>query len=592
MSFSAAITATIGADVAPLQAAGKQVERIGEDIGRGFATKLAAGFSAAGAIAAFTALGKGAIELAGRLADTAANLGINVEALQVLEAMHKRNGIAGDAFSAVLGKLRNSVIEAAQGNEKAAQALATLGLNAKALLSLPLEEQYASIAKAALSAKDGNAAFNAVSQIFGEKIGPRLMGSLKELAENGYPAVAAQARDAGQVMSAETIAALDRAGDAIDDFKLRATVAVGNIIVNFRTSEGLELMGLQLLKVVGTFGAGILDALTEANNFVKAVFAGAWAGIANNFRDRMLDVVSLIASKINSILPEKFEINVAGLESLKSAGKSVAEEITAAIAKTEPATFKKDVAAYWDKAIGDQQKIVDDLNRIEFKTKVEPIRQAAEELPKKGAEAAKNLEQGGKATGAAVAAALETGSEKMKKAGQTVGEAIMSASLTFEESAALWGEHIDNALKVWKEVSGAIAGIRGGTAFNDASTEALGEVARRNRQRAADLRNPALGVVGIGQDLEAGRLQAEAMNAEREISLRSKLRQNVELLGVEGARRQFSGDPLLFDRLVQQFTGQMEKADVTNKLLEEIKRGQTASSIALEQAFRSAVRSI
>lgn len=93
-----------------------------------------------------------------------------------------------------------------------------------------------------------------------------------------------------------------------------------------------------------------------------------------------------------------------------------------------------------------------------------------------------------------------------------------------------------------------IAGIRGGRQFNDASDEALRESLRRSEQAVQDI-----GVLrNIGQELEVARLQAEAQNIRRELDFRSNLRRDVQNLGVEGARRGFQGDPLEFDRVVQQ----------------------------------------
>jgi hypothetical protein len=52
---------------------------------------------------------------------------------------------------------------------------------------------------------------------------------------------------------------------------------------------------------------------------------------------------------------------------------------------------------------------------------------------------------------------------------------------------------------------------------------------------------------------EASRLRFEAQNAQSILDAREELRRNVRLMGVEGARMQFRGDPIVFESMVQRF---------------------------------------
>lgn len=339
--------------------------------------KLGAGL----AIGAFAALSKGAMDLAGNLTDASANIGINVVSLQALEAQHKRNGVSEETLTKALEKTKKTVLDAAEGNATATAALAKLGLAASDLIRLPLDQQYARIAKAANESKDSTESYAGVCAILGEKVGPKLFGSMKELGEIGLPAVTKAAKEAGQVMSTETIVALDRAGDAIDDFKKRATIWAGEIIVNFRSEEGLKLLGMQFLKVLGQFGGGILDAIYEGGAMVGAVFSGAFRGVSNVFRDAMVTTVEAIATQINRFLPAKFQINVGNLEEFRSSGKSVADEITDAVARTEPSTFKKTIGEVWDANIAKQQAIVSELNKVDFGKAAKALETAGKSIP-------------------------------------------------------------------------------------------------------------------------------------------------------------------------------------------------------------------
>src|SRR3954464_4970024 len=81
--------------------------------------KLGAGM----AVAAFAALSKGAIDLAGKLSDASQNIGINVISLQALEAQHKRNGVSEEMLTKALEKTKAAVLDATAGNDKAKNAL-------------------------------------------------------------------------------------------------------------------------------------------------------------------------------------------------------------------------------------------------------------------------------------------------------------------------------------------------------------------------------------------------------------------------------------------------------------------------------------
>lgn len=364
----------------------------------------------AAGVAAVTALAKGAVDLAGRLSDTSQNLGINVTSLQALEAQHKRNGVANDQLTKGLEKTRAFQIDVIAGDAKALATLAALNIERTRFVSLPLDQAYAAIAKSTATATDRAKAYNAAGEIFGEKIGPKFQASLRELGEIGLPGVTKAATEAGQVMDAKVIAALDRAGDAIDDFKRRATVAIGNIIVNFRSEEGLKLLGLQFAKVVFSFGAGIVDAVVEGAQMLWAIYSGTVVGIANKLRDGLLAAVVATAQQLNKVLPEKFQINIAGLENLKSAGYSIGETVARAIANTSPSTLKKDVATVYDGLIKDQQKIVDQINNVDLGKEARKL-----------TDAGKDFEKSGKTVAAAVVESAKTAAAELTEAAGIIG---------------------------------------------------------------------------------------------------------------------------------------------------------------------------
>lgn len=499
---------------------------------------------AAAGVGAFVALSKGAMELAGSLADASANIGINVVSLQALQAQHKRNGVSNEELAKALEKTKIAVISAAEGDVKAEAALKKLGLASADLIKLPLAEQYAAIAKGAAGAKNSNEAFSAVSDLLGAKVGPRLMGSLKELGEVGLPGVTKGAQEAGQVMSTTTIAALDKAGDAIDDFKRKATIWAGEIVVNFRTTEGLKLMGMQLVGVVSNFGWGIVDAITEGGQMIWAVFEGALTGVTNVFQDAMVDAVKGIAGLINKVLPSKFEINVGNLEDFKSSGKGIGDSITEAIAKTSPSTFKKDFGDAWDAAIAEQQTVVDELNAVDF------------------SEDAAKLANAGKSAGASVV----DGAKKVQDAGKDAGASLAEGGVVAAEAIA----------EVAKMLSSAIE--RTGAGYQDQSTTALQGVRARVAAQLSDAqradRNSAPNVGATVESFATSAFKSELFNIEKELAARKQF--DADFLRLGSAQTLAKYGDANFNRYSKEMQDQSTR---TTNALEQIARGLTGAGI-------------
>ena len=533
------LTAVFGMDSSGIKTELKSLKRSVVGFAEDFA-KL----GAAAGVGAFVALSKGAMELAGSLADASANIGINVESLQALQAQHARNGVSNEELAKALEKTKIAVISAAEGDTKAEAALKKLGLASADLIKLPLAEQYAAIAKGAAAAKNSNEAFSAVADLLGAKVGPKLMGSLKELGEVGLPGVTKGAQEAGHIMASTTIAALDAAGDAIDDFKKKATIWAGEIVVNFRTTEGLKLMGMQLVGVVSNFGWGIVDAITEGGQMIWAVFEGALTGVTNVFQDAMVDAVKGIAGLINKVLPSKFEINVGNLEDFRSSGKGIGDSITEAIAKTSPSTFKKDFGDAWDAAIAEQQTVVNELNAVDF------------------SEDAAKLANAGKSAGASVA----DGAKKVKDAGKDAGASLAEGGLVAAEAIAVVAKMLSSAIE------------RTGAGYQDQSTTALQGVRARVDAQLGDARradrNSAPNVGATIESFATSALKSELFNIEKELAARKQF--DADFLRLGSAQTLAKYGDANFNRYSKEMQDQSTR---TTNALEQIARGLTGAGI-------------
>jgi hypothetical protein len=387
----------LGADTSDFRGQMGQLEREGTSRFQSLATSIKGAFANLGGIigaGTFLALSKGAMDLAAHLRDMALNIGINVEKLQVLKLLAQQNGVEEDKLGRAMEKMNLAAIHATQGGKEEALAFQQLGINTRAFLAMPMELKMQTIAQAYARATDKNLAYNAVVQIFGERQGPQMMAMLNELATKGFPALESAARKSGEVMSAETVAALNKAERAIDAFRQRITIAVGNIIVNFRTEEGMKLLLYRFLELAGAFGGKIADAIFQGVDLVGSVLKGAFVGVAHVFQDTIVNAVERAAAALNKILPKKLEINIANLDQFKSDGKYVADSIADAIAKTKPTNFSAEFSGYWKKLGDQQQSLVNQINKVDLGKPAAQLRDAGKLLQASAVAADQALKDG------------------------------------------------------------------------------------------------------------------------------------------------------------------------------------------------------
>lgn len=521
-----------------------------------FADKWGSIGLAAGA-AGFVAVAKGALEAANSIKSMALDVGIGTTSYQALQFAAEEAGVSQDKFDQGLKKVKESVIEAAMGNEKLSEAFGNLGLNAKDLLALPLDQQYQAIAAAVHYAANQANAYNDVVEIFGARVGPGLMASLNALAQEGLPGVTAAAQKAGEVMDEKTIASLSHASSEIDAFKKRITVAIGNILVDFQTGPGLEAIGYTLLEYAAKFGGGIIDAVAQADQIIVAVLGGTFTGIVNNMRNGLLSAADAVAQRMVSDMPTwvnkwasaveslfgstagsfaklfanklNLEVSVApkAIEDLKTTGDGIGASINAAIAKTSPTNFAQTLSDGWRQLAQTAQAAADHLGASQFGKDLADLKNAGQQIAQDIELAADKLADGGKRAAAAIKAVSD----------------------------------------------GFAAGGRGGAQFNQASDDSLKKTIQDNSEKIHDLMfadntNPALKLVN--QNAIAG-LQIENQNAQTQLDTRNKVRNGLTSGGIDGAYNAVPNiDPLQVDKLVQQFATLQTPATKTQTAVEKI----------------------
>ncbi len=102
------------------------------------------------------------------LVDTSTRLGVGIKPLQRLQYAAKQSGMSVQSLNAGLGKLLKNTELAAEGNATLVTTFAKLGLNAKALKNVGIDEEYIAISQAISKIKDPAQQALIATQLFGK----------------------------------------------------------------------------------------------------------------------------------------------------------------------------------------------------------------------------------------------------------------------------------------------------------------------------------------------------------------------------------------------------------------------------------------
>lgn len=143
---------------------------------------MIAGAFTVGAVVSF---GRSMLQVADNMKQVGDATNLQMGSMVALKTVATENNMDFDQMSKVLGKLRDAQGEVASLSKPMLEALQKLGITAEEFVGIPVDEVLEKIGKK-FSESGGSAdAFNAVTAIFGEKIGPKMMDMLRALADEG-----------------------------------------------------------------------------------------------------------------------------------------------------------------------------------------------------------------------------------------------------------------------------------------------------------------------------------------------------------------------------------------------------------------------
>jgi hypothetical protein len=221
-------------------------------------SKTVAKFGLGVALAAATgvvALAKSVSDLSSRIVDLSSVAGMSTDTFQRISAVAMDSGVSMEEVAKASDNMRDGLEDASKkGSDPLNASLEKLHLTADGLKGLAPEEQWAVIAQRVGEAADKQEALNAVSDLFGSKLGPKMRQTLEEIAKG------AETLNKQPIIDKETLAVIDEAGDKWNKMWLKVQVGASkafNLIHNgvAKIAKGVEEDGLWWMDGTKTPGA-------------------------------------------------------------------------------------------------------------------------------------------------------------------------------------------------------------------------------------------------------------------------------------------------------------------------------------------------
>ncbi len=253
----------------------------GESIG-GAAAGAAKWAAAAGAAAAggVAVLIKSSIDMADQTGILAGKLGVTTEALSKLQYAAKLSDVTQASLEAGMKKLTRTLTDAANGTGEAAKAFEALGLSAKDLINLPVDQQLGAIGDALNTVENASQKAAIAQQIFGRS-GVDLIPILKE-GTAGIRSMGDEAERFGAVISGDMAAKAMQFNDNLDRLKTAASglgLSLAEKALPYLESFTEELVALAQDKETMEGIASGLSLIGEAAVSMATSFGKAGAAI-------------------------------------------------------------------------------------------------------------------------------------------------------------------------------------------------------------------------------------------------------------------------------------------------------------------------
>lgn len=284
--------------------------------------------------AGFGLLIKNSLQATDSLAKTASKIGTTTEALSQLRFAADITGVATQTMDMALQRFTRRAAEAAKGTGEAKGALKELGINARELVRLPLDQRMLVLADAFSVVENESDKLRLAFKLFDSE-GAALVNTLG-LGRDGLNALFEEAEDLGLVLSGTAAKGVEDANDSLTRLKS---------LFRGVTDQTVAALAPAIALLTETFKDFLLEGITKADGGVKD-FANSLAitlidavvvslkGLQNLF-DGFVSFYNDIIRKINDFdqIPKKLNPFLSDDE--KKSTKELSDEINNLIAAQE-----------------------------------------------------------------------------------------------------------------------------------------------------------------------------------------------------------------------------------------------------------------
>lgn len=266
-----------------------------------------------------------AISHASRVSDQAYQATMNAVDLQAVQAVGTQVGVTAERVGVAVAQMRNQAMEAVNGNVKLRRAFSDLGVEMKSFYGQPTERKLEALAVGFANATDKEAAFNAVSQIFGRESGPRMVELLDRIGKDGLVKVRDNAIAAGLALEGWELEALDGLDDKLATLGLKIKVLTGKVTAAFVNDDTrgaiwdmLKLVSQGLLiSVKNTLHNAAVELPKALMNNMRAFFG--WFGdsmklVAKSFVLLLQEGINALVERINPLLARLRMGQISGID--------------------------------------------------------------------------------------------------------------------------------------------------------------------------------------------------------------------------------------------------------------------------------------
>lgn len=250
-SLMAVLGANIGPFAAALNQARNQARAAGRDISEGFVGGLGQQLASFASLAALQQVIVKTVEYGSKVQDLSLRLGMSTDEIQEWDYALKQNGSNIDAATKFFEKLGVARLKALAGSDAEIAHFQKLGISMADLQSMRVGQLAARVGATFEAGGDSQELLEALKAV-GGKSATEMIATFRV----GFAGLAAEARAVGAIISPETTAALDDAGDTWDRLKASARGAVADPIALMLTALEKLIHGFEYLIAIAVGGFG------------------------------------------------------------------------------------------------------------------------------------------------------------------------------------------------------------------------------------------------------------------------------------------------------------------------------------------------